>query len=300
MSKKVLVVLACCGAFLAAGSQGAAAGSDGTVVCDQNTQAFSGQTTNLIVPIGGYCAIDSATITGDLVVQNGAGTDVTNSSVGYDMTLGNDSGATLGNSSVGDDVKVGFNGFFAAGPASIGHDLIATHPGSIQIGGTGPPPDGMNGRLTVGHDFVVNGSPGPPDPGNFIFDGICNLGVGHDLVMENRWVTLGFTIGDSTPLSACTSTADQPVTVGHDLVVMNNKALSGFFGPSGIEVGNIHVGNDATFSNNSAVVPGGVLEFNDNTIAGNATCVRNSPSPAGNIPGEDGPNIVGGTNNGCP
>jgi hypothetical protein len=30
MSKKVLVVLACCGAFVAAGSQGAAAGSDGT------------------------------------------------------------------------------------------------------------------------------------------------------------------------------------------------------------------------------------------------------------------------------
>jgi hypothetical protein len=30
MSKKVLLVLACCGAFVAAGSQGAAAGSDGT------------------------------------------------------------------------------------------------------------------------------------------------------------------------------------------------------------------------------------------------------------------------------
>jgi hypothetical protein len=298
MSKKALVVLACCGAFLAVGSQGAAADSDGTIVCDQNTQAFSGTTTNLIVPTGGYCAIDHATITQNLVVQNGAGTDVTNSSIGYDETLGNDSGTTLGNSTVGHDVHIGFNGFFGSGAATIGHDLVATHPGSIQIGSTGPPPDGIAGRTTVGHDFVVNGSPGPPDPGNFIFDGICNLGVGHDLVMENRWVTLGFTIGDSTPNSACTSTADQPVTVGHDLVVTNNKALAGFFGPSSLEVGDIQVGNDATFMGNSAV-PGGFLEFNDNTIGGDATCSKNTPSITGGLP-DDGPNIVGGTNNGCP
>lgn len=297
MSKKVLVVLACCGAFLAVGSQGAAAGSDGTTVCDQNTQAFSGTTTNLIVPLGGYCAIDNATITQNLVVQNGAGTDLRNTSVGYDMTLGNNSGATLGNSSVGHDVKVGFNGFFGSGPATIGHDLIATHPNSIQISGTGPPPDGTSGRTTVGHDVVINGSPGPPDPGNFIFDSLCNLAVGNDLVMENRWVTLGFSIGDSTaPFSPCIGT--QPVTVGHDLVVMNNQALDGFFGPSDIEVGNIQVGNNATFSNNTAV-PGGDLEFNDNTITGNATCTRNTPSVGGNLPA-DGPNIVGGTNNGCP
>lgn len=297
MRKKVLVVLACCGAFLAVGSQGAAAGSGGTTVCDQNTQAFSGQTTNLIVPIGGYCAIDHATITQNLVVQNGAGTDVTNSSIGYDMTLGNDSGATLGNSTVGHDVKVGFNGFFGSGAATIGHDLIATHAGSLQLGSTGPPPDGISGRTTVGHDFVVNGSPGAPDPGAFVFDSLCNLGVGNDLVVTNRWVTLGFSIGDSTPpFSPCIDS--QPDSVGHDLVVTNDRALSGFFGPSPLEVGDIQVGNDATFSGNSAV-PGGFLEFNDNTIAGDATCSRNTPSITGGLPA-DGPNIVGGTNNGCP
>lgn len=293
----MLVVLACCGAFLAAGLHGAAAGSDGTMVCDQNTQVFSGQTTNLIVPIGGYCAIDHATITGNLVVQNGGGTDVTNSSIGYDMTLGQDSGATLGNSSVGDDVKVGFGGFFGSGLATIGRDLIATHAGSIQISSTGPPPDGISGRTTVGHDVVINGSPGPPDPGNFIFDSLCDLSVGNDLVMENRWVTLGFTIGDETaPFSACTATP--PDTVGHDLIVTNDKALSGFFGPSSLEVGDVQVGNDATFSGNSAV-QGGFLEFNDNTIAGDATCTRNTPSITGGLPG-DGPNIVGGSNSGCP
>jgi hypothetical protein len=297
MRKQVLVVLACCGAFLAAGLQGAAAGSGDTTVCDQNTQTFSGQTTNLIVPIGGYCAIDHATITQNLIVKNGAGTDVTNSSIGYDETLGNDSGATLGNSTVGHDVKVGFNGFLGAGLSTIGHDLIATHADGIQISSTGPPPDGISGRVTVGHDVVVNGSPGPPDPGAFVFDSLCDLGVGNDLRMTNRWVTLGFSIGDSTPpFSACIG--DQPVTVGHDLVVTNDTALSGFFGPSPLEVGDIQVGNDATFSGNTAV-PGGFLEFNDNTIAHDATCSRNTPSITGGL-ADDGPNHVGGTNNGCP
>jgi hypothetical protein len=296
MRKHVFVVLACCAAFLAAGLQGATAGSDGTVVCDQVTQTFSGTTTNLIVPQGGYCAIDNATITQNLVVQNGAGADVSESSIGYDETLGNDSGGTLSHSTVGHDVKVGFDGFMGAGPASIGHDLIATHAGSIQMGGTGPPPD--VGRVTVGHDFVVNGSPGPPDPGAFVFDGICNLSVGNDLVMTNRWVTLGFSIGDATPpFSACSSSADQPVTVGHDLVVTNNRALSGFFGASSLDVGDIQVGNDATFAGNSAV-PGGYLEFNDNTIAHDATCTRNTPSITGDA--GDGSNHVGGVNNGCP
>jgi hypothetical protein len=138
---------------------------------------------------------------------------MTNSSIGYDETVGNDSDATLDNSTVGHDVKVGFSGFFGAGLATIGHDLIALHPGSIQISSTGPPPDGISVRVTVGHDFVVNGSPGPPGSGAFVLDSLCNLGVGNDLRMTNRWVTLGFSIGDSTlPFSACSGS--QPDTVG--------------------------------------------------------------------------------------
>jgi len=290
MRKQVLVVLACCGAFLAAGLQGAA-GSAGTTFCDQVTQTFSGTTTDLIVPANGYCDIENATITHDLIVQNGAGTDVTNSSIGYDETLGNDSGATLGNSSVGHDVRVGFNDFFAAGLATIGHDLTALHPGSIQTGSTGPPPDSIDGLVTVGHDFVINGSPGPPDPDNFVFDGICNLSVGNDLSITNRWVTLGFTI------APCGGDINQPVTVAHDLVVTNDTALSGFFGPSRLNVDDIQVGNDSTFSRDSAV-PGGALSFNGNTIAHDATCTRNAPSIT-DVAG-DGPNHVGGRNNGCP
>ena len=115
--------------------------------------------------------------------------------------------------------------------------------------------------------------------------------------MTNRWVTLGFSIGDSTPpFSPCIG--DQPDTVGHDLVVTHDKALSGFCGPSELELGDIQVGDAATFSGNSAV-PGGVPEFNDNTIGHDATCSRNTLSITDGLP-DDGPNQVGGNNNGCP
>ena len=285
MRQKVLFVLACCGALLAVAAQGAAAGSDGTTVCDQNTQRFSGTTTDLIVKSGGYCALDNATITGDVVVQNGASADVTNSSIGHDETIDGDGNDTLTDSTVGHDVKVGFDSQLATGLATIGNDLIATHPSSIQIGGTG-------GRTTVGHDVVVNGSPGPPSHGAFTFDSLCDLSVGHDLLMTNRWVLLGFTIGE------CGGGGGPATVVGHDLVVTNDQALSTHFaGPSSLDVGDIQVGNDATFSGNSAA-PGGYLEFNDNTIAGDATCSKNTPSITGDA--ADGPNSVGGVNNGCP
>jgi hypothetical protein len=289
MSKRVLVVLACCGAFLAGGSQGAAAGSDGTTVCDQNTQTFSGTTANLIVPIGGYCAIDHATITENLVVQNGAGTDVTNSTIGYDETLGNDSGATLGNSSVGHDVKVGFNGFFAAGHATIGHDLVATHPDSIQTGSTGPPPDGITGPVTVGHDFMLNGSPGPPNPDDFVFDGLCGLRISNDLSITNRWVTLGIGLGGQ-----CASNGLEPDSVGHDLIVTGNSALTGFFGPSNLAVVGVTVGNDLIVTRNSAA---GVVQVAANIVGHDATCLNNNP-PASLAGG--GENSIGGTSTGCP
>jgi hypothetical protein len=154
----------------------------------------------------------------------------------------------------------------------------------VQTGTTGPPPGGINGPVKVGHDFLENGSPGAPGATE-AFDSMGELTVGHDLRMTNRWVTLGFTIGDFRP----------PVSVGHDLVVTNDRALN--FGPSSLDVGNIAVGHDATFSGNSAV-PGGYLEFNDNTIAHDATCAGNTPSIAGD-PG-DGPNDVGHKNAGCP
>jgi hypothetical protein len=74
--------------------------------------------------------------------------------------------------------------------------------------------------------------------------------------------------------------------------------LSGFFGSSELEVGSIQVGNAATFSGNSAV-PGGVLEFNDNTIAPRRDLLEEHAVDHGRSP-DDGPNQVGGKNNGCP
>jgi hypothetical protein len=79
------------------------------------------------------------------------------------------------------------------------------------------------------------------------------------------------------------------------LIVTDNSALSGFFGPSALEVGGNDVGHDLVFSANSAV-PGGYLEVADNTVGHDAICSSNSPAPTGD-PG-DGPNLAGHTN-GC-
>ncbi len=76
--------------------------------------------------------------------------------------------------------------------------------------------------------------------------------------------------------------------IGHDLVVSGNSALSGFFGPSSIDVGNNAVGHDLVFSNNTAV-PGGYLEVSDNTAGHDALCFGNDPTPSADDPA-DGPN----------
>ena len=98
-------------------------------------------------------------------------------------------------------------------------------------------------------DVLINGSPALP----FVFDSICSATVGRDLRVTDRPVTLGFSIGDE---QACAGTGREPDTIGHDLVVTSNSALSGFFGPSALEVGNNSVGHDLIFSGNTAV-PGG-------------------------------------------
>src|SRR5205823_11322747 len=112
-----------------------------------------------------------------------------------------------------------------------------------------------SGPGKVGRDVLINGSPALP----FVFDGICDMTVGRDFRMNGRAVTLGFSIGDE---EACASNGEPPVTVGHDLVVTGNSALSGFFGPSSLDVGNNSVGHDLIFSGNTAVA-GGYLEVSD-------------------------------------
>jgi hypothetical protein len=165
---------------------------------------------------------------------------------------------------------------------------MADQPNTVQTGAISPTD---KGHVQVGHDLIVTGSPGPPDTTAFVFDGMCDLTVGHDLSVTNRWVTLGIGLGD-----ICIRNGEPPVTVGHDLVFSGNDALNGYFGPSTLEVGNVTVGNALIVTGNSAT---GYLEVADNVVAGNATCLNNSP--AASLPESvDGPNHIGGTNNGCP
>ena len=273
--------------FLIVALQGSAAGP-ANVVCSQQTNSFTGSAHNLIVPANGYCEIDSATITNDLIVEHDAGADVSNSTIQDDMIMQLHAGGSLATSTVGHDVRVGFGGGFNMALATIVHDLVASQSDVVGTGGIGPPP-APAGPSTVGHDFVINGSPGRPDTSNFIFNGICDLTVGNDLKVTNRWVTLGFSIGDE---EACGTNA--PVSVGHDLVVTNDSALSGFFGPSSLDVGNNTVGHDLIFTDNTAV-SGGNLEVSDNNVGNDAVCARNNPAPSADDPG-DGPNVAGGTN----
>jgi hypothetical protein len=112
--------------------------------------------------------------------------------------------------------------------------------------------------------------------------------VGRDFRMTGRSVTLGFSIGDE---EACAGNGSPPITVGHDLVVTGNSALSGFFSPSSLDVGNNSVGHDLIFSGNTAV-PGGYLAVSDNSVGHDAICAANSPALSKDDPG-DGPNLAG-------
>ena len=134
---------------------------------------------------------------------------------------------------------------------TVGHDIDASSPGAIQTS-TVETPDGQTivGPTEVKHDFLVTGSPGPI----FAHD-LCDLHVGHDFMVTGTQLNFGMTIGDTDSDGGCsTDAADgRSNTIGHDLVVADNAALSNpFFGPSGIDVGNNKVGHDLIVNGNTA------------------------------------------------
>jgi hypothetical protein len=293
-------------ALLVVAASGSAAPQPPNVTCDQVTQTFSGTAHDLTVPANGYCDIENATITHDLIVQHDSGGDLANSTVGNDARYAVEAGGDIRGSAIGHDLRYAGGGGSIFGStigndliarysevhlaaSQIGHNLFAFRPDSIQTGATGPDEAGL---VQVGNDFVIDGSPGQPDTGAFLFDGMCDLSVGHDLRITNRWVTLGIGLGDE-----CPPRGHGPVSVGRDLVFSGNDALnSDFAGPSALEVGNVTVGRNLTVTHNSAAL---WLEVADNNVAGNATCRDNSP--AASLPESyDGPNIIGGKNDGCP
>jgi hypothetical protein len=306
MIRAALVLVAGIAVTLAGAVGASSAPPPPNVTCDQVTQTFSGTAHDLTVPANGYCDIENATITHDLIVQHDSGGDLTNSTVGHDARYAVEAGGDLRGSAIGHDLSYEGGGGSIFGSTigndltarysevhlaatQIGHNLIAYRPDSIQTGAISPDEAGL---VQVENDFVIDGSPGQPDTGAFVFDGICDLSVGRDLRITNRWVTLGIGLGDE-----CPSRGRGPVTVGRDLVFSGNDALnSDFAGPSALEVGNMNVGRNLTVTHNSAAL---WLEVADNTVAGDATCRDNNP--AASLPeSSDGPNSVGGKNDGCP
>ena len=312
----VVVTVAAC---LLVPFAGSAAGPP-DVVCPQDTFTFTGTAHDLIVPEGGFCAVTDATITHDMIQRDNAGAEIVGTSIANDLTFGDFSGADISKSTVGHDIVAGGtdsgagitdssigHDFVGRGEESgadilrstighdmqllglgggthlesvtIGHDLVASKPQTVQTGHNSPNTPG--GPVRVGHDFVIEGSPGFP----FVFDGLCNLTVGRDLRITDRTVNLGMGIGNN-----CLANGQQPDTIGRDLVVTGNHAASGFFGPSSIQVADNHVGRDLVFSNNTAV-PGGGLEVSRNVVGRDATCATNNPAVTVN-----GPNVAGRLN----
>jgi hypothetical protein len=315
----VVVVAAAFAACLLVPFAGSAAGPP-DVVCPQETFAFTGTAHDLIVPEGGFCVVTGATITHDVIQRDFAGAEISKTSIGHDVVFQNFAGADISQTTVGHDIVAGGtesgagitdssigHDFVGRGDESgadilrttighdmqllglgggthlesvtIGHDLFASKPQTVQTGHNAP--DTPGGPVKVGHDFVIDGSPGFP----FVFDGLCNLSVGRDLRITDRTVNLGIGVG-----SHCVANGQSADSIGRDLIVTGNHAVSGFFGPSSINVSDNHVGRDLVFSNNTAV-PGGGLEVSGNVVGRDATCAANSPAVTVN-----GPNVAARSN----
>jgi hypothetical protein len=275
------------------------AGTPAATVCSQLTQTFSGTAYTLVVPTNGYCAITNATITNDLILQNGAGADLSQVTVGRDLTGGVDAGAGIFDTTIGRNlslqggdggadlggVKIGLDYLLSDGAGthmertSIGRDFKATDPSTVQTGKIAP--DSPGGTVTVGRDALISGSPaGNP----FVFDGVCNLVVGHDMRVTNRTVTLGFGIASF----GCPFIGEPGNTINHDLVVTGNTAASSPFGSS-LRIGDNHVAHDLIFSGNTGNDPGTLIVTN-NVVGHDALCSSNSqpvtvfdPNSAGHL-----------------
>jgi hypothetical protein len=136
----------------------------------------------------------------------------------------------------------------------------------VQTGQVGP--DTPGGPVLVKGDLVIQGT--PPD-NDFVFDGLFQLTVGRDFTISDRSVTLGIGISGNT--------------VGRDLALKNDSALSGFFGPSSLNVVATSIGRDLIFTGNTAVL-GGALVVSQNVVGRDAICANNDPAPTdGNVVG---------------
>ena len=275
----IAVALVAVVAALGLAASAVAAAPGPTVVC---TDAFSGTAYNVVVPDENGCDLSGATVTNDVTVGRDSGIFAEGLSVGHDIVLTGPGDLELGGATVGHDVQTVESDIHLE-RTTIGHDLIAVKPFTVQTGHNEP--DSPGGPVRVGHDLSISGTPN----GDFLFDGMCSLTVGHNATIANRTVDAGIGFGDN-----CVFNGEQANTIGYDLVVTHNSAVVGFFGPSSIEVGGNQVGHDLVFTHNSAP-GGGFLEVSDNTVANDAICAYNKPVVGSPEPW-DGPNTVGGQN----
>jgi hypothetical protein len=183
------------------------------------------------------------------------------------------------------DVFVESNAALGAENSSVGYDVIATRPWEIETGNNGP--------FSVGHDFIVSGS--DLQQGDQGYD-ICDTSIGHDLRITGTGVQYEIEIGDNGAQSNefCFTSPSPSDSIGHDLVVSGNTAGK-------IDVGNNDIGHDLMVTGNkvtAATGDTGDIGVDDNTVGYDATCTGNTPAPNQDGP-EDGPNSVGGVNDGC-
>ena len=277
--KTGLVLAAACAALFIVGLQSAAGAGPGNVTC---TDSFAGTAYDLTVPADSDCELSGATIMHDLIEEPNAGVFAHDGvTVGHDAIMQARADIEASDTTIGRDLVAGERtSVHVDGGVVIGRDLAATKPGTVQVG-----------SARVGRDLVINGSPAGP----FVFHDICDTTVGRDFRMTDTVVDFGFTIGDTGANEGCDGS--QGNTIGHDLVVTGNSALSNdFFGPSSIDVDDNNVAHDLVFSDNTAV-PGGYLEVANNSVGHDAICAANSPDLSKDGP-DDGQNLAG-HNNSC-
>ena len=290
---KGLVLAAACAALLILGLQSAAAAGPGNVTC---TDFFAGTAHDLTVPADNFCDLSGATITHDLIVESNAGVGAHDGvTVGDDAIGQTNSEFDATQLTIGQDlITTGANLFLAN--TTIGRDLVASQSHTVQTG-TACVDECESGPVKVGRDVAISGSPAPHA---FAHD-LCDTTVGHDMRVTDVTVFFGFTIGDIGPDEGCSPGAGNrgvSNTIGHDLVVTGNTALTNpFFGPSGMDVDDNRVGHDLVFSGNTADPGGGTLEVANNRVGHDAICAANSLSLSKDGP-DDGPNLAG-HNNSC-
>lgn len=192
----------------------------------QCTGLFAGTATDIIVPAGGFCVLEGATVKHDVTVMQDAVFFADNTTIGHDVIA-----------TAPQQFALGYGGV-TPGPVTVGHDVVVR--GS----------DAPNGQYAdvcdtkIGHDLKMTGLvvQEEVEVGDTEF---CNLApappvsVGHDATISGNTVgTAGFgfvDVGNNT--------------FGHDLTVSGNTLQSGSTG--WIDISDNTVGHDATCSGNN-------------------------------------------------